>query len=88
MANVKAIIKQTNMQPIDQSNSIQIATQGLEKFDTDKDIEVFVKDRFDTEYGGVWECRVGRNIGVFSGNTPMFILFDLGQAEFLIFKLP
>ena len=87
MANVKAIIKQTNMPEIGQANAIEIASQAMEKFDIEKDIEKYIKDTFDAEYGGVWESTVGRNIGVFNGTT-QFILFDVGQVEILIFKHP
>ena len=85
--DIKAVIKQTNMQNVDQTNAIQIARQATEKFAISKDIEKYIKDRFDTEYGHIWECSVGKNIGVFDGTT-QFILFDLGQVEFLIFKHP
>lgn len=40
-----------------------IYTQGLDKFNVEKDIAQFIKKEFDRKHSPTWHCIVGRNFG-------------------------
>ncbi|KAJ9510071.1 hypothetical protein QJQ45_011703 [Haematococcus lacustris] len=59
----KAVIKNADMSEEMQADSIDCATQALEKFNIEKDIAAFIKKEFDKKYNPTWHCIVGRNFG-------------------------
>jgi dynein light chain LC8-type len=59
----KAVIKNADMSEEMQSDSIEVATQALEKFSIEKDIAAYIKKEFDKKYNPTWHVIVGRNFG-------------------------
>ncbi|KAJ9510453.1 hypothetical protein QJQ45_015902 [Haematococcus lacustris] len=77
----KAVIKNADMSEEMQADSIDCATQALEKFNIEKDIAAFIKKEFDKKYNPTWHCIVGRNFGSYvTHETKHFIYFYLGQC--------
>ncbi|KAB0368089.1 hypothetical protein FD755_021413 [Muntiacus reevesi] len=59
-----------------QQDSVECATQALEKYNIEKDI-----------YNPTWHCIVGRNFGSYvTHETKHLIYFYLGQVADLLFK--
>ena len=70
-----------------QQDSIDIATQAMEKYSIEKDIAAYIKKEFDKKYSPTWHCVVGRNFGSYvTHETKHFIYFYLGQVAILLFK--
>ena len=46
-----------------QQDSVECATQALEKYNIEKDIAAHIKKEFDKKYNPTWHCIVGRNFG-------------------------
>ena len=87
MADRKAVVKNADMSEDMQQDSIDIATQAMEKFNIEKDIAAFIKKEFDKKYNPTWHCIVGRNFGSYiTHETKHFIYFYLGQVAILLFK--
>ncbi|CAD7677930.1 unnamed protein product [Nyctereutes procyonoides] len=64
--------------PVD---SVECATQALEKYNIEKDIAAHIKKEFDKKYNPTWHCIVGRNFGSYvTHETKHFIYFYLGQV--------
>ena len=65
-----------------QQDSIDCATQALEKYNIEKDIAAFIKKEFDKKYNPTWHCVVGRNFGSYvTHETKHFIYFYLGEVS-------
>ena len=72
-----------------QQDSVECATQALEKYNIEKDIAAHIKKEFDKKYNPTWHCIVGRNFGSYvTHETKHFIYFYLGQVAILLFKSP
>ena len=70
-----------------QWDSVECATQALEKYTTEKDITAHIKKESDKKYNPVWHCIVGRNFCSYvTHETKHFIYFYLGQVAILLFK--
>uniref|UniRef100_A0A8C6A1S2 Dynein light chain n=1 Tax=Marmota marmota marmota TaxID=9994 RepID=A0A8C6A1S2_MARMA len=71
-----------------QQDSVECAaTQALEKYNIEKDIEAHVRKEFDKKYHPTWNCIVGRNFNSYvTHETKHFIYFYLGQVAILLFK--
>uniref|UniRef100_A0A8C0TWM0 Dynein light chain n=2 Tax=Canis lupus familiaris TaxID=9615 RepID=A0A8C0TWM0_CANLF len=70
-----------------QQDSVECATQALEKYNKEKDIAAHIKKEFDKKYNPTWHCIVGRNFGSYViHETKHFIYFYLGQVAILLFK--
>ncbi|MXQ96318.1 hypothetical protein E5288_WYG020339 [Bos mutus] len=70
-----------------QRDSVECATQALEKYTTEKDITAHIKKESDKKYNPVWHCIVGRNFCSYvTYETKDFICFYLGQVANLLFK--
>ena len=63
MADRKAVIKNADMSEEMQTDAIDTANRGLEKYSVEKDIAAFIKMEFDKKYNPIWHCVVGRNFG-------------------------
>ena len=70
-----------------QQDSVECATQALEKYNIEKDIAAHIKKEFDKKYNPSWHCIVGRNFGSYvTPETKHFIYFYVGQVAILLFK--
>ncbi|XP_068920907.1 dynein light chain 1, cytoplasmic-like [Petaurus breviceps papuanus] len=77
MCDHKAMIKNVDMLEDMQQDSVECATQALEKD----------KKEFDKKYNPTWHCIVRRNFGSYMmPETKHFIYFYLGQVSILLFK--
>ncbi|XP_006088865.1 dynein light chain 1, cytoplasmic-like [Myotis lucifugus] len=89
MCDQKAVIKNADMLEMPQ-DSMECATQALEKYNIEKDIEAHIKKEFrgfDKKYNPTGHCMVGRNFGsCVTHETKHFIYFYLGQVAILLFK--
>uniref|UniRef100_A0A671S9J3 Dynein light chain n=5 Tax=Cyprininae TaxID=2743694 RepID=A0A671S9J3_9TELE len=87
MSDRKAVIKNADMSEEMQQDSVECATQALEKYNIEKDIAAYIKKEFDKKYNPTWHCIVGRNFGSYvTHETKHFIYFYLGQVAILLFK--
>nr|XP_012416565.1 PREDICTED: dynein light chain 1, cytoplasmic isoform X1 [Odobenus rosmarus divergens] len=95
MCDRKAVIKNADMSEEMQQDSVECATQALEKYNIEKDIAAHIKksswqtslEEFDKKYNPTWHCIVGRNFGSYvTHETKHFIYFYLGQVAILLFK--
>ncbi|KAJ1093377.1 hypothetical protein NDU88_006478 [Pleurodeles waltl] len=87
MSERKAVIKNADMSEEMQQDSVECATQALEKYNIEKDIAAHIKKEFDKKYNPTWHCIVGRNFGSYvTHETKHFIYFYLGQVAILLFK--
>ncbi|XP_028634522.1 dynein light chain 1, cytoplasmic-like [Grammomys surdaster] len=87
MCDRKAVIKNAGMSEEMQQDSVECATQALEKYNIEKDIAAHIKKEFDKKYNPTWHCIVGRNFGSYvTHETKHFIYFYLGQVTILLFK--
>ena len=87
MCDRKAVIKNADMSEEMQQDSVECATQALEKYKIEKDIAAHIKKEFDKKYNPTWHCIVGRNFGSYvTHETKHFIYFYLGQVAILLFK--
>merc|ERR1712007_327333 len=79
MSDRKAVIKNADMAEDMQQDAIDCATQALEKYNIEKDI--------DKKYNPTWHAIVGRNFGSYvTHETKHFIYFYLGQVAILLFR--
>ncbi|XP_021548471.1 dynein light chain 1, cytoplasmic-like [Neomonachus schauinslandi] len=82
----KAVIKNADMSEMRQ-DSVECATQALEKCNVEKDTAAQIKKEFDKKYNPTWHCIVGRHFGSYvTHETKHFIYFCLGQVAILLFK--
>lgn len=83
----QATIKIVDM-PKDMENfAIICAQEGIEKYNTEKDIASHIKKEFDRKFTPTWHCFVGRNFGSFvTHETHHYIYFYLGQIGVMVFK--
>ncbi|XP_006892473.1 PREDICTED: dynein light chain 1, cytoplasmic-like [Elephantulus edwardii] len=82
----KVVIKNAGMLEEIQQDSVECATQALEKYNIEKDIAAHIKE-FDKKYNPTWHCIVGRNFGSYvTHETKHFIYFYLGQVAILLFR--
>ena len=82
----KAVIKDAEMSEERQQDSVDCATQALEKYNIEEDIAAHIKE-FDKKYSPTWHCTMGRNFGSYvTRETKHFIYFYLGQVAILLFK--
>nr|XP_045734388.1 dynein light chain 1, cytoplasmic-like [Mirounga angustirostris] len=85
--NQKAMIKNASLSEEMQQDSVECATQTLEKYNIEKNLATHIKKEFNREYNPAWYCIVGRNFGVnVTHETKQFIYFYLGQVTILRFK--
>ncbi|KAM9249297.1 dynein light chain 1, cytoplasmic-like, partial [Dugong dugon] len=83
----KAMIKNADTSEEMQQNSLECATQALDKYNIEKGIEAHIKKEFDKKYNPTWHCTVRRNFGSYvTYETKHFIYFYLGQMAILLFK--
>ncbi|VDQ11921.1 unnamed protein product [Trichobilharzia regenti] len=63
MSERKAVIKNADMSEEMQTDVVQICSDGLDKFNIEKDIAAYIKKECDKKYSPTWHCIVGRNFG-------------------------
>ncbi|XP_012583980.1 PREDICTED: dynein light chain 1, cytoplasmic-like [Condylura cristata] len=87
MCDLKAVFKTVDMSEEMQQDSVEFATQALEKYSVEKDIAAHIKKEFDKKYNSTWHCIVGRKFGSYvTHETKHFIYFYMGQVAILLFK--
>ncbi|XP_023408303.1 dynein light chain 1, cytoplasmic-like [Loxodonta africana] len=70
-----------------QQDSVECATQALEKCNVEKDIAARVKKDYDRKYYPTRLCSVGRNFGSYvAHDSKHFTYFYLGHVAMLLFK--
>ena len=85
MCDWKAEIKNAGMSEKAQQDSVECATQALEKYHIEKDTAARIKE-FNKKHNPTWHCIVGRNFGSYvTRETKHFIYFCLGQVAILLF---
>ncbi|XP_032247322.1 dynein light chain 1, cytoplasmic-like, partial [Phoca vitulina] len=85
--NQKAMIKNASLSEEMQQDSVECATQTLEKYNIEKNLAAHIKKEFNREYNPTWYCIVGRNFCVnVTHETKQFIYFYLGQVTILRLK--
>ncbi|XP_068818584.1 dynein light chain 1, cytoplasmic-like [Capricornis sumatraensis] len=83
----KAVIKNADISEEMQQDSVECATQALEKYNIEKDTVAHTKKEFDQKYNPTWHCTVGRNfVSYVTHETKHFIYFYLDQVAILLFK--
>merc|ERR1712203_619869 len=70
MTERKAVIKNADMSEDMQTDSVECATQALEKYNIEKDIAAFIKKEFGKKYGPTWHCIVGQTSAHTSPTRP------------------
>jgi len=84
---LQAQVKSADMTEDMQQEAIDVAQEGMSKFNIEKDIAQYIKKTFDERKGPTWHCIVGRNFGSFvTHETKHFIYFYLGHCAILLFK--
>ncbi|XP_031217897.1 dynein light chain 1, cytoplasmic-like [Mastomys coucha] len=77
MCDGKVVIKNADMSEEIQQDSVERATQALEKYNIEKDVASHIKE-FDKKYNPTWHCIVGRSFGsCMTHETKHFIYFYL-----------
>ena len=87
-------IKQTDMPREQQLHAIQLAEKAItDSLSTGGSASLHntvarvLKKEFDSVYGGVWQCVVGRNFGSFVvHDSQTFIYFYIGPVAVLMFR--
>ena len=87
MTDRKVVVKNADMAEDMQQDTVDLATDAMEKFNVEKDIAAHVKKEMDKKFPGTWHVIVGRNFGSYvTHETKHFIYFYFGQVAFLVFK--
>jgi len=80
-------VKSADMPEDMQQEAIEVAQDGMSKYNIEKDIAQHIKKTFDERKGATWHCIVGRNFGSYvTHETKHFIYFYLGHCAILLFK--
>ena len=85
MCDRKAEIKNADMSKEMQQDSVECATQALERYNIEKDIAAHVKKDFDKKYNPTWHCILGRNFGSYVTRETKHFIY-LAQVAILLFK--
>ncbi|KAL5964944.1 Dynein light chain 2 cytoplasmic [Taenia solium] len=87
MSEGKAVIKNADMSVDMQKRSLDCARDAMSRFTVAKEIAAYIKKEFDSKYGPVWHCVVGRHFGSYlTHEVEHFIFFYMNQMAILIFK--
>ncbi|XP_070429403.1 dynein light chain 1, cytoplasmic-like [Equus przewalskii] len=83
----RATIKNANLSEEMQQDSVECATQVLEKYNIEKDVAAHIRKEFDKKYSPTSHYIAGRNFrSLVTHETKHFIYFCLGQVAILLFK--
>jgi dynein light chain LC8-type len=82
----RAVVKNADMSDEMQTDAIDIATQALDRFNTEKDIAAYIKKEFDKKYNPTWHCLVGRSTGSFVRKMKHFVYFYIGRVPVWLWK--
>ncbi|KAA3670216.1 dynein light chain LC8-type, partial [Paragonimus westermani] len=63
MPELKAVVKNADMDTEMQQSAVDLCSEALTKFNMEKDIAAYIKKEFDRRYYPTWHCIVGRNFG-------------------------
>nr|XP_020819891.1 dynein light chain 1, cytoplasmic-like [Phascolarctos cinereus] len=86
MCDHKAIVRNADMLEEMQQESMECATQALEKHSVEKNVAAHVKKELE-KYSRTWHCIMRKNFGsCMMHKAKCFIYFYLGQAAILLFK--
>ena len=81
------MIENADMSEEMHQDSVECATQALEKYNIEKDFAAHIKKDFDRKYNPTWPCTMGTNFGSYvTHETKHFIYSYLGQVAILLFK--
>ncbi|CAH8476533.1 unnamed protein product [Heterobilharzia americana] len=82
-----ARIKSTDMPKSMQSIAVDCCAAACEHFKEDKEIAKYIKKEFDKQFGGIWQCVVGKDFGCYiSHKENSFIYFHLHLNAVLLFQ--
>ncbi|CAH8560764.1 unnamed protein product [Schistosoma rodhaini] len=82
-----AVVKDSDMDRYMQEEAVNIAAEGMDRHDVDKDMASHLKQYFNLKYGRTWHCIVGKQFGSdVSHEEQGFVYFFLGDRSFLLFK--
>ena len=71
-----------------QQAAIDIALSAMEKFQSEKDIALFIASEFDKSYTPTWHCVVGHSFGTYLTHEDKdYIHFFLNQYGIMLFKI-
>jgi dynein light chain LC8-type len=80
------VVKKVDMPDEIQADAIDIASQALDRFNTEKDIAAYIKQEFDNKYNRTWGCLVGRCLCLMIHETKHSMYFYLGQVAVRLWK--
>ncbi|XP_015581265.1 dynein light chain 1, cytoplasmic [Ricinus communis] len=89
MLEGKAIVQETDMPEVMQSQVMELAYQALDLHEVSdcQSIARYIKQKFDEAHGAAWHCVVGKEFGsCITHLCGSFIFFRVEMLEFLIFK--
>lgn len=85
-ADKQIVVKENTMPKEMKEAAVLAVTEGLEKYDTEREVAGHVKQKFDAEYGPYWQCTVGRNFGSYVSYEDFYTYFYLGKVAVLLYK--
>lgn len=59
----RAVVKCFDMSEEMLQKAVDYAAEALAKFTVRKDMALYIKKKFDDEYGQLWHCVVGKDFG-------------------------
>jgi dynein light chain LC8-type len=85
-----ALVKSNELPEEQLRNAVNIASVSIARQKAsviERDVAMEIKQYFDTKYGGVWHCIVGKSFGSFvSHQTGGFCYFIIDKYAVLLFK--
>ncbi|CAI2728179.1 unnamed protein product [Schistosoma spindalis] len=77
MAFLNAVIKDSDMDQYMQEEALNVAADGMDRHDIDKDMASHLKQYFNLKYGRTWHCIVGKQFGSFSNDNLLVIILSM-----------
>ncbi|KAE9548402.1 hypothetical protein FO519_008383 [Halicephalobus sp. NKZ332] len=87
MADDRVTIHDSDMSCDMKQNATTYALLAVDQCQDKNDIATFIKKKFDSKYGGAWQCIAARNVGYSISNEPnTFIFLQIEDNWILLFK--
>ncbi|XP_012369739.1 dynein light chain 1, cytoplasmic-like [Octodon degus] len=86
MCDRKMVIKNADVSKEVQQDSVECATQLLEKYNIEKNIAEHIKKEFGKKYNPMWHCILRRNFGSYVAHETKHFIYYMGQVAILLFK--
>ncbi|KAL1463168.1 hypothetical protein WDU94_014949 [Cyamophila willieti] len=84
--NKVTVVKETTFPKSMLDSAIKAALEGLDKYNTEREVAGYIKQFFDKTYKPFWQCTVGRNFGSFISYDDFYAYFYLGKVAILLYK--